>query len=100
RRPQSSTLVPYTTLFRSRGLHRPAGDRVTGPATRALGECRAGSGYGVGQGRGAGGVRSLLDRDRLEGQETATGAAPERPLLGFRSEEHTSELQSPYDLVC
>src|SRR5207248_11412103 len=21
-------------------------------------------------------------------------------LLGFRSEEHTSELQSPYDLVC
>src|SRR5207248_4772821 len=23
-----------------------------------------------------------------------------RPSEGFRSEEHTSELQSPYDLVC
>src|SRR5207248_7492542 len=27
-------------------------------------------------------------------------AATERILLGTRSEEHTSELQSPYDLVC
>src|SRR5574340_123963 len=27
-------------------------------------------------------------------------AWPDRPLLKYRSEEHTSELQSPKDLVC
>src|SRR5437867_6359129 len=30
----------------------------------------------------------------------AAGAWPSRPATGGRSEEHTSELQSPYDLVC
>src|SRR5207248_4942222 len=35
--------------------------------------------------------------------ETATGASREEgafALILIRSEEHTSELQSPYDLVC
>src|SRR5207248_6986384 len=55
RRPPSSTLFPYTTLFRSQ--HAP-GRRVDLPR-----------------------CASAAHRAR-------------------RSEEHTSELQSPYDLVC
>src|SRR5438094_7148168 len=31
---------------------------------------------------------------------TTRGTAPTRPERSPRSEEHTSELQSPYDLVC
>src|SRR5207248_4494965 len=49
--------------------------------------------------------------DRGEGAARSQGIAPSRLLPGtkasspsttrtFRSEEHTSELQSPYDLVC
>src|SRR5437867_8888089 len=64
RAPPTSSLFPYTTLFRSR-----RGRRVHG-----LGH----SGHGD---RPGGGGRSPC------------------PLCP-RSEEHTSELQSPYDLVC
>src|SRR5258708_25760736 len=73
RRPPRSTLFPYTTLFRS---HRrealvPVGHAVDDPV-------------------------------RLGGR----GHVAPRPLLGQlervadRSEEHTSELQSPDHLVC
>src|SRR5215469_15943983 len=34
RRPPRSTLFPYTTLFRSRGAHRPAGRISAAPARR------------------------------------------------------------------
>src|SRR5256885_6307236 len=72
RRPPRSTLFPYTTLFRS-----PAG-RQAGPA--APGSC----GYGL---------WFAAVRKRLQ-----------RTLSPFpfpaRSEEHTSELQSPCNLVC
>src|SRR5258708_17985782 len=72
RRPPRSTLLPYTTLFRSRGadaVRRRQGQRL-GPLRRA---------------RRAGGVhRAALD----------VGAGDPR------SEEHTSELQSPDHLVC
>src|SRR5437867_10651673 len=65
RRPPRSTLFPYTTLFRSRGL-----------LARAL---RLPAGY----------------------NRRAVALAQEwRAAGGSRSEEHTSELQSPYDLVC
>src|SRR5207248_7964176 len=33
-------------------------------------------------------------------QERYRSAGPNAPQVGARSEEHTSELQSPYDLVC
>src|SRR5207248_6779904 len=33
-------------------------------------------------------------------QERYRRAGPNAPQVGARSEEHTSELQSPYDLVC
>src|SRR5258706_1801286 len=76
RRPPRSTLFPYTTLFRSRGIE---------PA------------------------------QKIEVEEVFPGFSPERPrfdlhqveiesrpLRGkpWRSEEHTSELQSLTNLVC
>src|SRR5258708_26410167 len=74
RRPPRSTLFPYTTLFRSGGgssLHISAdGD-----------PCRGG--------RRAG--RPAGDR---------RGGAVLGDLRAGRSEEHTSELQSPDHLVC
>src|SRR5258708_30764374 len=71
RRPPRSTLFPYTTLFRS--------DRREAVAQRLL---RV-------RGRGDRAVRRrLLQQDRV------VHAGPDR------SEEHTSELQSPDHLVC
>src|SRR5256885_7817070 len=76
RRPPRSTLFPYTTLFRSALQElqdsRPAG--LQQPAV-ALEDGVAGGGLG---GRCAG-----------FGSHAA-----------YRSEEHTSELQSPCNLVC
>src|SRR5256885_5634671 len=78
RRPPRSTLFPYTTLFRSTGTRRH--QHHAGLAGRA--------------GIAFGGVaRALLvpHQDVLD-----------RLLLEdlVRSEEHTSELQSPCNLVC
>src|SRR5947208_8162780 len=73
RRPPRSTLFPYTTLFRSRVQgHRC---RTHLPATR----------------------RDREGNDRLEQDAARRRAAGDRFL---RSEEHTSELQSPDHLVC
>src|SRR5436853_2044047 len=89
RRPPRSTLFPYTTLFRSSGA-TGAGATVLS-ASSALGEFTSGSvarAFGSVQIK----VRSLL--------------IPQRALLcfeqtvPFRSEEHTSELQSLRHLVC
>src|SRR5438874_7361874 len=80
-RPPSSTLFPYTTLFRSRF----AGN-FDGPADVS----------------GARVFKQLFDSLRLEWTEqldhsTLLGQG----VIGFdRSEEHTSELQSRRDLVC
>src|SRR5689334_23889066 len=78
RRPPRSTLFPYTTLFRSRRL-RDGLLRRAGGAGRP---CPA----------GVPGGEPLLDLDRR----------PHRPqgMVGLRSEEHTSELQSQFHLVC
>src|SRR5690348_17630565 len=70
RPPPGSTLFPYTTLFRSR--RASLGWHPAG---------RAGRGAGVRDGR-----RRRRDADR--------------PREVARSEEHTSELQSPVHLVC
>src|SRR5258708_26495571 len=75
RRPPRSTLFPYTTLFRS---HR-AGDAATSAAERrsaSRDELRAGS----------------SNRHHRPGDDAADRRG--------RSEEHTSELQSPDHLVC
>src|SRR2546426_9301983 len=77
RRPPRSTLFPYTTLFRSRG-----GD----PAARARREKPRAAGGGDRVVRAGPGARSRFERRVV---------LPRR-----RSEEHTSELQSPCNLVC
>src|SRR5256885_11535965 len=71
RRPPRSTLFPYTTLFRS-ARQRPGSPACAGP--------RRPPGDG---------------RDHARPPAVAADRA-----LGARSEEHTSELQSPCNLVC
>src|SRR5256885_13153265 len=78
RRPPRSTLFPYTTLFRSE--QRRSGGRRSGGQTQtaAVGWAKS---------------DALIRADVLH----ATRATI-RPI--DRSEEHTSELQSPCNLVC
>src|SRR2546427_5503330 len=86
RRPPRSTLFPYTTLFRSLlNVGRPpeSGDR-TGPDP----------GPGLLLGLPEHPECGLPFRSGPEGTD-ALGAE-----AGFRSEEHTSELQSQSNLVC
>src|SRR2546426_8183555 len=79
RRPPRSTLFPYTTLFRStNGVEVDHGDH---PVT--LG--RMGRELRCAEAAERSSVRRQ-EHDRVRG--------------GQRSEEHTSELQSPCNLVC
>src|SRR2546426_6352718 len=80
RRPPRSTLFPYTTLFRSDGE-----DYITfqGLAASLLGLS------------GDQAITARFRRHRVQKQRPAEV----RIVLG-RSEEHTSELQSPCNLVC
>src|SRR3712207_8461772 len=78
RRPPSSTLFPYTTLFRSQA---EAADRGTGPA----------------RARGRDSHAAVLLG--LRPREPVSPVDPEGVDRG-RSEEHTSELQSRQYLVC
>src|SRR5258708_10171101 len=74
RRPPRSTLFPYTTLFRS-----------------LLGE------------KYIAGKAALLDVPAGRGRIIMFGMRPQyrgQSYQNFRSEEHTSELQSPDHLVC
>src|SRR5256885_11578050 len=84
RRPPRSTLFPYTTLFRSLcvRLEEPLSAREL-LGGRPLDE------------------RQRALRRRARGLVEGVGLDPAGPLeLGARSEEHTSELQSPCNLVC
>src|SRR5690349_23966839 len=83
RRPPSSTLFPYTTLFRSQARPRLFGRRVGGGRARHR-WLRAR------HGRQRAGAVLRLPVDAHDAL-VATDA---------RSEEHTSELQSRRDLVC
>src|SRR5256885_4061316 len=82
RRPPRSTLFPYTTLFRSRVSSHSIRDDERPILPRS--------------------------RDRPEHQRASTAAGRRAQIqpdaatrqLGERSEEHTSELQSPCNLVC
>src|SRR5258708_22293831 len=82
RRPRRSTLFPYTTLFRSR--HDAERDERRAQ-TRALGHVHE---VAVQEDR-----ESDPDRDAVHRRD-------ERLVERARSEEHTSELQSPDHLVC
>src|SRR5699024_12530800 len=83
RRPHLSTLFPYTTLFRSYLLSVP----IIVDATKEKSRDR---GRHVLHGSRFRGVGLLREPAPVEGTEHAFG----------RSEEHTSELQSRFDLVC
>src|SRR5207249_9993126 len=95
-----SSLFPYTTLFRSR---RPGGGG--GGRVKPLGAGRdEGTGHGP-AGWDAGDLRCGL-HDPVARDERSAGAT-RRPTLctagglarrRWRSEEHTSELQSRFDL--
>src|SRR5256885_9210444 len=90
RRPPRSTLFPYTTLFRSGsdgrgGLLQQVGSRAAGKAGERDEKMEA-----------PGARVSTVERELARSlQRVAEGV---RRL--FRSEEHTSELQSPCNLVC
>src|SRR5438067_4718172 len=75
RRPPRSTLFPYTTLFRSHHGARPD--------ARGVAELHSAAHQLVGR-----------HADRVRAVSHC------RPGRARRSEEHTSELQSRFDLVC
>src|SRR3712207_6891698 len=82
RRPPRSTLFPYTTLFRS-GLIEGAAESVSSVLKLFAGYFSDRRGRRKGLVVFGYGLSGLI-----------------RTLLAFRSEEHTSELQSRQYLVC
>src|SRR5699024_11668580 len=92
--PPSYSLFPYTTLFRSLLDERPVDpQRCRGRLPRAR--------------RVPGRVETRLLRQRgavphpaADDLERLDLLADARGEIAFRSEEHTSELQSRFDLVC
>src|SRR2546426_7718701 len=84
RRPPRSTLFPYTTLFRSRDLPDFADAFEVADVERVQ-------------------THELARLFRLDVPRAAVAGAPQALASTFRqqrSEEHTSELQSPCNLVC
>src|SRR5437773_6997473 len=77
RPPPSSTLFPYTTLFRSLACPACCRKRRPGPHCNRCG--------------------NTTSRPTSVPTERATSPAAG---MHWRSEEHTSELQSHHDLVC
>src|SRR5207248_11460831 len=93
--PPRSPLFPYTTLFRSAGI-ASRGRRITDtdPAEvgRVIGTHAVGAHY----------LCQLvvpIMREAPRGDIIMISSATAKEMAA-RSEEHTSELQSPYDLVC
>src|SRR5258708_28888263 len=80
RRPPRSTLFPYTTLFRSAKIFtcRPATGADEVPCVKKI----------------------LGDLGKQAYRRPLNDGDVENLLTIYRSEEHTSELQSPDHLVC
>src|SRR2546426_5031500 len=85
RRPPRSTLFPYTTLFRSHHCVETRRGRGGESDARAGGQKQAGASLPSGR------IRYLVWSRHITHWRTLNLA---------RSEEHTSELQSPCNLVC
>src|SRR2546430_16321861 len=75
RRPPRSTLFPYTTLFRSLKWSAYGSSFMVGPI-------------------------EFKDRPFVDIREVVFDPNTKTFRLAFRSEEHTSELQSQSNLVC
>src|SRR5690348_18071241 len=86
RRPPRSTLFPYTTLFRSHRQRGTGGRKLQREIERQFL------------------VRGFVERRRkIQRQPDEAGLHVKHRhgrRAAFRSEEHTSELQSPVHLVC
>src|SRR5260370_16865716 len=97
RRPPRSPLFPYPTLFRSRALarHRPR-PRPPPPARR--GDERLPRRVRPRLMGGAAATRITAGAWRGRQVDTPPGLATRPPTS--RSEEHTSELHSHFNLVC
>src|SRR5256885_4454424 len=91
RRPPRSTLFPYTTLFRSPSRSFPAEPSQEGPARKG--------GTREDDHRGNGHRAVPEERTDVPFDEAEDRQDPQR-VQQQRSEEHTSELQSPCNLVC
>src|SRR5256885_9690149 len=85
RRPPRSTLFPYTTLFRSLKDFRFADQLPTKPVIRP--SC-------------SDSPAKQRHSDELEQTSFMPTHSHRRSFVWPRSEEHTSELQSPCNLVC
>src|SRR5256885_13383875 len=98
RRPPRSTLFPYTTLFRSRQtLHRTGGDGADELGVVSLVLVGVQAGEPADRGGEPGALPDVgVDGHRVAGASVGAGEG----LAACRSEEHTSELQSPCNLVC
>src|SRR5690606_42035666 len=91
--PTRPTLLPYTTLFRSKFIHADAipvgGNHVTLDLAKGLSTSI-----------------SAAERLKVMHGSALPGSADDRDLVSIqpigdeRSEEHTSELQSRENLVC
>src|SRR5258708_21483177 len=78
RRPPRSTLFPYTTLFRSEEVRRLPGERAADWSERWM----------------------LLRASIEPAPRCHSSHSIQSCQKSLRSEEHTSELQSPDHLVC
>src|SRR5690242_21329387 len=85
RRPPRSTLFPYTTLFRSPAINKSI--EFSGGTLMQLKFAKP---------PGDDGLRKVLDAAGYGHAEIQQFGSP----LEYRSEEHTSELQSHVNLVC
>src|SRR5690348_17819116 len=84
RRPPRSTLFPYTTLFRSPLVAYPRRHRASWSWRNAAGDGPPGDSA----------------EDLRVAAQAGGGRRASRESAAGRSEEHTSELQSPVHLVC
>src|SRR5258708_27603516 len=93
RRPPRSTLFPYTTLFRSKSPSSPA---PFAPATTKLTVPACGLCSETPVSPTAANSRPIHERAFPQLPTSLSGVSSSQA----RSEEHTSELQSPDHLVC
>src|SRR5207249_9759240 len=98
-RPPSSTLFPYTTLFRSAESHVDRSIESPGEFI----ETDVFGAFVLLEAARSAGIRHLqVSTDEVYGSIESGSFTEQSPIQPSspRSEEHTSELQSRFDLVC